>query len=40
MDVGKIVSALFWLLLGAIIFPAFLITALFYPIWEEWGKGL
>lgn len=29
-----------WLLTGVIVFPAFIITAVFYPMWEDWRKNL
>ncbi|PIR38291.1 MAG: hypothetical protein COV34_01630 [Candidatus Zambryskibacteria bacterium CG10_big_fil_rev_8_21_14_0_10_42_12] len=40
MDVGKVLQRFAWLLVGIIVFPAFLIAAVIYPIWEEWGKSL
>ena len=40
MEIGKLLERGAWLLAGAIVFPAFLVTAILYPIWEDWGKNL
>jgi hypothetical protein len=37
MIVLNAINFLGWVLIGAILLPCVVVTAVFYPMWEKWG---